>query len=234
MENINKPHTPIKQWAEDDRPREKMLQQGASSLSKSELLAILINNGTRSRSAMELARDLLNTCNSNIHQLAKLSIADIQKVKGIGPAKAVTIKAALELGIRKETDRISLEKIIFKTSESAAEFLQFRLQDKAVEVFAVIYLNKGQRLLEYQELSTGGITGTVVDVRNIARKAVELGATSVLIAHNHPSGNLHPSEQDKQLTKKIKQGLQMLDIALVDHIIISDEGYYSFQDSGGF
>jgi DNA repair protein RadC len=234
MENINKPHTPIKQWAEDDRPREKMLQQGASSLSKSELLAILINNGTRSRSAMELARDLLNTCNSNIHQLAKLSIADIQKVKGIGPAKAVTIKAALELGIRKETDRISLEKIIFKTSESAAEFLQFRLQDKAVEVFAVIYLNKGQRLLEYQELSTGGITGTVVDVRNIARKAVELGATSVLIAHNHPSGNLHPSEQDKQLTKKIKQGLQMLDISLVDHIIISDEGYYSFQDSGGF
>lgn len=234
MENINKPHTPIKQWAEDDRPREKMLQQGASSLSKSELLAILINNGTRSRSAMELARDLLNTCNSNIHQLAKLSIADIQKIKGIGPAKAVTIKAALELGIRKETDRISMEKMIFKTSESAADFLQFRLQDKAVEVFAVIYLNKGQRLLEYQELSTGGITGTVVDVRNIARKAVELGATSVLIAHNHPSGNLQPSEQDKQLTKKIKQGLQVLDIALVDHIIISDEGYYSFQDSGGF
>jgi DNA repair protein RadC len=234
MENINKPHTPIKQWAEDDRPREKMLQQGASSLSKSELLAILINNGTRSRSAMELARDLLNTCNSNIHLLAKLSIADIQKVKGIGPAKAVTIKAALELGIRKETDRISMEKMIFKTSESAADYLQFRLQDKAVEVFAVIYLNKGQRLLEYQELSTGGITGTVVDVRNIARKAVELGATSVVIAHNHPSGNLHPSEQDKVLTKKIKQGLQMLDITLVDHIIISDEGYYSFQDSGGF
>ena len=234
MENINKPHTPIKEWAEDDRPREKMLQQGASALSKSELLAILINNGTRNRSAMELARDLLNTCNSNIHQLAKLSIADIQKIKGIGPAKAVTIKAALELGIRKETDRISMEKMIFKTSESAAEFLQFRLQDRAVEVFAVIYLNKGQRLLEYQELSTGGITGTVVDVRNIARKAVELGATSVLIAHNHPSGNLQPSEQDKQLTKKIKQGLQVLDIALVDHIIISDEGYYSFQDGGGF
>jgi DNA repair protein RadC len=234
MENINKPHTPIKQWAEDDRPREKMLQQGASTLSKSELIAILINNGTRSRSAMELARDLLNTCNSNIHLLAKLSIADIQKVKGIGPAKAVTIKAALELGIRKETDRISMEKMIFKTSESAADYLQFRLQDRAVEVFAVIYLNKGQRLLEYQELSTGGITGTVVDVRNIARKAVELGATSVLIAHNHPSGNLQPSEQDKHLTKKIKQGLQTLDIALIDHLIISDEGYYSFQDNGGF
>jgi DNA repair protein RadC len=209
-----------------------MLQQGASSLSKSELLAILINNGTRNRSAMELARELLDKCESNLHQLARLSLKDIQKIPGIGPAKAVTIKAALELGVRKEADRISFRKTILNSTQSAVDFLRPLLQDKPNEVFAAIFMNYGRRVLEYREISTGGITGTVVDVRSIAKMALELGSTCVVISHNHPSGSLHPSHQDKVLTQKLRQGLQVLDILLLDHIIVSDEGFYSFQDSG--
>lgn len=232
MENFNKPHTPIKDWAEDDRPREKMLLHGPAALSKTELLAILINHGTRSKSAMELARELLEACNHNFHQLARMSTSDIEKIKGLGPAKAVTIKAALELGIRKEADRLSFRKTIISTSETIVAYLQPLLQDALIEKFVAIFLNKGNRVLDSQIFSSGGITGTVVDVRDIARRALELSATSVIVSHNHPSGNLRPSDADKSLTKKIKQGLQVLDIALVDHIIVSDEGYYSFQDSG--
>jgi DNA repair protein RadC len=232
MENINKPHTPIKEWAEDDRPREKMMLNGASSLSKAELLAILINHGTRSRSALELARDLLEACGRNLNQMARMNIADFEKIKGIGPAKAVTIKAALELGIRKEADRLAFRKTIFRNSQSIADFLQPLLQDQPTEVFVAVFLNKGQRVIDTNIFSQGGITGTVVDVRTIARRALELGATGVVVSHNHPSGNLRPSNEDKHLTQKLKQGLKVLDIALIDHIIVSDEGYYSLSDTG--
>jgi DNA repair protein RadC len=232
MQNINKPHTPIKEWAEDDRPREKMLLHGASALSKTELLAILINHGTRSRSAMELARDLLDACKGNFHQLARMTIADIEKIKGIGPAKAVTIRAALEIGIRKEADRLSIRKTIFRNSRQLADYLQPLLQDAPTEMFVVVFVNRGNRVIDSGTFSFGGITGTVVDVRPIARKALELGATGVVVSHNHPSGNLQPSDADKKLTQKLKLGLKVLDIDLIDHIIVSDEGYYSLSDSG--
>ncbi len=232
MENTNNPYTPIKEWAEDDRPREKMLNNGAASLSKSELLAILINHGTRNRSAMDLARELLDSCKGNLHQMARMSIADFSKVPGIGPAKAVTIKAALELGIRKEADRIAFRKTIFRNSKNIADFLQPLLQDADTEQFIAIFVNKGNRVIDFSVFSQGGITGTVVDVRTIARRALELGATGVVVSHNHPSGNLYPSDTDKSLTKKLIQGLRVLDISLIDHIIVSDEGYYSLSDSG--
>ncbi len=232
MENIHKHHTPIKEWAEDDKPREKMLQLGADALSKSELLAILIQNGTPSRSALDLARELLEFCNGNLHNLARFTLADYKKVKGIGPAKAVIIKAALELGIRKEADRLTFKKTIIRTSSDTANFLQSLLQDEPVEKFVVIFVNKGQRVLATETFGLGGITGTVVDIRLIAKRALELGATGVIVSHNHPSGNLRPSNDDKSLTKKIKSGLALLDILLIDHIIVSDEGYHSFADNG--
>lgn len=232
MENTNNNHTPIKDWAEDDRPREKMMLNGASSLSKAELIAILINHGTRSRSALELARDLLEASGRNLNQMARMNIADFEKIKGIGPAKAVTIKAALELGIRKEADRLAFRKTIFRNSQSIADYLQPLLQDKPTEVFVAVFVNKGNRVIDSDVFSHGGITGTVVDVRTIARRALELGATGVVVSHNHPSGNLRPSNEDKHLTQKLKQGLKTLDIALIDHIIVSNEGFYSLSDSG--
>ena len=232
MENTNNNHTPIKDWAEDDRPREKMMLNGASSLSKAELIAILINHGTRSRSALELARDLLEESGRNLNQMARMNIADFEKIKGIGPAKAVTIKAALELGIRKEADRLAFRKTIFRNSQSIADYLQPLLQDKPTEVFVAVFVNKGNRVIDSDVFSHGGITGTVVDVRTIARRALELGATGVVVSHNHPSGNLRPSNDDKHLTQKLKQGLKTLDIALIDHIIVSNEGFYSLSDSG--
>jgi DNA repair protein RadC len=229
---MHKPHTPIKEWSEDDKPREKLLTLGAASLTKSELLAILIHNGTPSRSAVDLARELIEACKGNLHNLARFSIEDFKKVKGIGPAKAVTIKAALELGIRKEADRLTFKKTIIRDSSDTADFLQRLLQDEPVEKFVVIFINKGSRVLATETFGSGGITGTVVDVRMIAKRALELGATGVIVSHNHPSGNLRPSNEDKLLTKKIKLGLSTLDIALIDHIIVSDEGYHSFADNG--
>ncbi len=230
MENINNAHTSIKDWAEDDRPREKMLQHGAATLSKTELLAILINHGTRSRSALELARDLLNTCGGNLHRLARMSIAEIQQIKGVGPAKAVTIKAALELGIRKEADRLSFKKVIIKNCKDAVAFLQPLLQDASTETFMAIFCNSGNRVLDVSTFSWGGISGTIVDIRIIARKALELGATSIMVSHNHPSGSTKPSSADKLLTERLKKGMDLLDIKLMDHIIVSDEGYYSFAE----
>jgi DNA repair protein RadC len=232
MENLNKSYTSIKNWADDDKPREKMEKFGPDALSKSELLAILINHGTKNRSAVDLARDLLDLCEANLHKLARFSLEDLQKVEGIGPAKAITIKAALELGIRKEFDRISIEKNILRGTSDAVDFLQRKLQDSATEQFVAIFMNNGYRVLKTETFSTGGITGTVVDVRTIAKRALELGATKILVSHNHPSGNLNPSEADKSITKKLKQSLKILDIDLTDHIIVSDEGFYSFLDNG--
>jgi len=231
MENFNKPHTPIKNWADDDKPREKMIHQGANALSKSELLAILIHHGTKNRSAVDLARDLLDKCNGNLHRLARFSIEELQQIDGIGPAKAICIKAGLELGIRKEMDRVSMEKTIIRSTVEAVEFLQHRLQDSPVEQFVVVFMNKGNRVIKTETFSSGGITGTVVDVRLIAKRAVELGATTILASHNHPSGNLKPSQADKDMTKKLKHAMNLLDIELIDHIIISDEGFHSFYDN---
>jgi len=221
----------IKTWATDDRPREKMVQKGASALSNSELLAILINNGNKEKSALDLAKDILRLGNDNLDELGRLSIKDLQKIKGIGEAKAVAITAALELGRRRHTSD-SLNRKTIRNSREIAEFLRTTLKDFNYEVFAVLFLNQANRIKHFEIISRGGITGTVADPRIILKKAVEEGATSIVLSHNHPSGNLKPSRADEELTQKIKQAASFFDIRVLDHVIVSDEGYYSFADEG--
>ena len=230
MENFNKPHTPIKQWSEDDRPREKMIRSGASSLSATELIAILINNGTRSKSAIDLAKELLATNNNILHLMSNMNLKELQQVKGIGPAKAVVIKAALELSIKKEEEIFTRE--IISSGKDVKDYLRKRLQHESREHFMVIYLNQRNRVICHEVISFGGISGTVVDTRVIIKRAIEEGASSIILSHNHPSGNCRPSGQDKILTQKIKSAALFFDITVIDHLIVSDEGYYSFADEG--
>ena len=222
----------IKHWAVDDRPREKLISIGAERLSNSELLAILINNGTKNASALDLAKSVLNKVDNNINELCKLSIKEIInfKIKGLGPAKAVTIKAALELGLRREMNLHKKEKVT--SSSDIALFLQSKLHYKKHEVFAVVFLNRNNKINHFEIISEGGITGTVADPRIILKKALEHDSVSIILCHNHPSGNLKPSKADEELTTKIKQAALLLDIVVLDHIIVSEEGYYSFADNG--
>ena len=231
MENINKPSTPIKSWALDDRPREKLLTKGAAALSDSELLAILINNGNKEKSAVELAKDILRIGNHNLNELGKLTLKEFQKVKGIGEAKAITIVAALELGRRRHAGTY-LEKPIIRSSTDLAQYLRISIKDYNYEVFGVVFLNKANKINHFEIISRGGITGTVADPRIILRKALEEDATSIVLCHNHPSGNLKPSRADEDLTHKIKEAAKYFDIVVMDHIIVSEEGYYSFADEG--
>lgn len=231
MENINKPSTSIKNWAIDDRPREKLLTKGAAILSDSELLAILINNGNKEKSAVELAKDVLKLGGQNLNELGKLSLKDFQKIKGIGEAKAITIAAALELGRRRHATA-ALEKTVIKTSADIAQYMRTRIKDFGYEVFAVLFLNKANKINHFEIISRGGLTGTVADPRIILRIALEQGATSLVLCHNHPSGNLRPSKADEELTEKIKIAARYLDILVMDHLIVSEEGYFSFADGG--
>ena len=231
MENEKKKSSPIKSWSVDDRPREKLLQKGADSLSNSELLAILISNGSREKSAVELAREIMELSKNNLEALGRLSIRELQQIKGIGSAKAIIIAAALELGRRREGSSRA-EKIFFRSSTDIAGFLKALLKDKSHEQFVAVYLNQSNKLLCHKIISTGGITGTVADPRIILKTALEEGATSIILSHNHPSGSLKPSMADEQLTQKIKQAAALMDIKILDHIIVSNEGYFSFADSG--
>ncbi len=231
MEISNKPSTSIKNWAEDDRPREKMMNKGQAALSNSELIAILINSGNKERSAIELAKDILLLVDNNLEELGRLSFKDLQKVKGIGEAKAVTIAAALELGRRRQSAVPLIRKMV-RNSYEIADFLRTTLKDYNHEVFAVIFLNRANKIKHFEIVSRGGITGTVADPRIILKKAIEEEATSIVLSHNHPSGNLKPSRADEELTQKIKQAAGYCDIRVLDHIIVSDEGYYSFADEG--
>ncbi len=231
MENFNKASTSIKNWAEDDRPREKLAMKGSAALSDAELLAILINNGNKEKSAVILAREILQLGHNNLNELGKLSIADLRKIKGIGEAKAITIAAALELGRRREATT-ALEKKVIKTSNEVAAYLRAVIKDFSYEVFAVIFLNQANKINHFEILSKGGITGTVADPRVILKKALEVAATAIILCHNHPSGNLQPSQSDKDLTAKIKEAAKYLDIKVIDHIIVSEDGYYSFADEG--
>lgn len=222
----------IKNWNEDDRPREKLLLKGVQALSNSELLAILINNGTKDKTAVDLAKDLLQKVDNNLIKLSKLSVKEmlLLKIKGLGPAKAVAIAAALELGIRRDSSQNIKTKIL--QSSDIADFLRSKFQYNKHEVFVVVYLNAANKILHHEILSEGGITGTVADPRIILKKALENNATSIVLSHNHPSGSLKPSADDKRLTDKIKQAALYLDIKVLDHIIVSDEGYFSFADEG--
>jgi DNA repair protein RadC len=231
MENINKPSTSIKNWALDDRPREKLSTKGAAVLSDSELIAILINNGNKEKSAIDLAKEILKIGNNNLNELGKLTLKDFQKIKGIGEAKAITIAAAMELGRRRQAATF-LEKAVVKTSSDLAQYLRTNIKDFSYEVFGVVFLNKANKVNHFEIISRGGITGTVADPRVILKRALEEDATSIVLCHNHPSGNLKPSRADEDLTNKIKEAAKYFDIIVMDHIIVSEEGYYSFADEG--
>lgn len=224
-------HRPIKAWAEDDRPREKMRLKNAEALSDVELLAILIGSGTKNRSAVDLARDILSLCNNHLGTLSRMSLNRFTEVKGIGMAKAIHIAAALELGRRRQQSVYANRKTV-TTSKDIADILRVQLQDLDHEVFGVAYLNQANKVNQFEIISSGGITGTVADPRIILRKALENKAVSLILCHNHPSGNLQPSYSDEQLTQKIKEAARLMDIRLLDHIIVSDQGYYSFADEG--
>ncbi|MBL7746848.1 MAG: DNA repair protein RadC [Chitinophagaceae bacterium] len=221
----------IKQWAKDDRPREKLLANGPEILSNSELLAILIHNGNKEKTAVGLARDVLKLGKDNLVELGKLSINDLKKVKGIGEAKAITILAALELGRRRHSS-LSLEKSTIRSSKDIASYLQTKLRDYRHEVFAVLFLNQANKVNHFEIISEGGITSTIADPRIILRKALEEDAVNIILCHNHPSGSLKPSRSDEHLTTKIKEAARLLDICVMDHIIVSEKGYYSFADEG--
>ncbi len=222
----------IKDWAEEDQPRKKLLLQGPQSLSNSELLAILINNGSRSLSAIDLAKNLLQATNNDLQKLGGQSVQELVKrrIKGLGEAKAITIAAAFELGIRRNASGQKKDQIT--KSGDIAEYLRATLEHRKHEVFAVLFLNRGNRVTHFEIVSQGGLTGTVADPRVILRKALEHEATSLVLCHNHPSGNLRPSKADEILTQKIKQTAAFLDILIMDHIIVSNEGYFSFADEG--
>lgn len=221
----------IKEWALEDRPREKLQKNGIAALSNSELIAILIGSGTREISAVELSKQVLMTCNNNLDELGKFSINDLTKVKGIGPAKAISIIAALELGKRRKSEEV-LQRNKITASKDVAEIFSAEVSDLNYEEFWVLFLNRSNRVLEKVKLSQGGIAGTVMDVRLLLKMAIEKVASSIIICHNHPSGNKYPSESDKAITKKVKEAVLMVDIQLLDHIIIAGREYYSFADEG--
>ena len=221
----------IKTWAEDDRPREKLLSKGRLALSDSELLAILIGSGSKNESAVELSKRILAQSENNLNQLGKFSIGQLCQFKGIGSAKAVVITAALELGRRRRLEE-TLELSKISSSSSVFEIMQPIIGDLPHEEFWILYLNNSNKILEKFQISKGGITGTLVDVRISLRKALEIGAVSLILTHNHPSGNLRPSEADKQLTQKLKTAAESLDIKILDHIIVTEKSYFSFADDG--
>lgn len=221
----------IRHWAKDDRPREKLLSIGAENLSQVELLAILIHKGTAGKSAVDLAREVLRRGKNNLAELGRLSVKDLMKIKGIGKAKAVSIVAAVELGRRRQAAG-SLNKNGISTSADIARFLQQKLKDYRREVFGVLFLNKANRITHFEILSEGGMTATVADPRIILRKALEEDALKIILCHNHPSGNLRPSQPDLELTRKIKTASSYFDIEVIDHIIVGEDGYLSFADEG--
>jgi DNA repair protein RadC len=221
----------IKQWNNEEKPREKLLSKNPIALTDAELLAILINNGTRGKSAVDLAKQILELGKNNLNELGRLSVRELMKIKGIGAAKAISIAAALELGRRRQGFKPS-DKPVLSSSREVAGFIQSSLQDQRQEVFGVLFLNRANRVNHFELISKGGLTGTVADPRIILKKALDEDAVSIILCHNHPSGNLRPSRADEELTAKIRSAAQFFDIRVLDHIIVSSEGYFSFADEG--
>ena len=221
----------IKDWNEEDRPREKMLSQSKAALTDAELIAILIGAGNREESAVALSQRILAGAGNNLDALGKFSIKELMQFKGIGEAKAISIVAAMELGRRrKDSDPVMLKKIT--SSNAVYTIMQPVLGDLPHEEFWVLYLNNSNRVLRKMQLSKGGITGTLVDIRLAFKNALEIGAVAIILVHNHPSGTLKPSVADKNLTAKFKNAGESLDVKVLDHIIITEESYYSFADEG--
>jgi len=219
----------IKNWSQDDQPREKLRDKGKASLSDAELIAILIGSGSRYESAVALSQRMLSSVDYNLSELGKLSLKQLMGFKGIGEAKAITIAAAMELGRRRRGEE-ALEKQKISSSISVFELMQPIIGELPHEEFWIIYVNNSNKVIQKQLLSKGGITGTLVDVRLVLKSALEVGATGIILVHNHPSGTLKPSESDKQLTKKLKTASESLDIKVLDHLIVTEKAYYSFAD----
>jgi len=224
---------PITNWHEDDRPREKLMLKGKSALSDAELIAILIGSGSRNESAVGLSKRILSSVDNNLNALGKLTIIQLMNFKGIGEAKAISIMAAMELGRRRRAEEaVQLDKIT--SSKMIFELMQPIIGELPHEEFWVLYLNNSNKVLSKLQQGKGGITGTLIDVRLVFKTALELGATAIILCHNHPSGGLIPSDADKQITKKLKAAGQNLDIQVLDHVIVTENGYYSFSDAGIF
>ena len=221
----------IKSLAEDDRPREKFLLKGKAAVSDSELLAIIMGSGNRNESAVELARRILNSVENNWHRLSQLNIKDLMKFKGVGEAKAISIATALEIGNRRSQQEV-LERQKIGSSKEAFEILQPHLSDLQTEEFWVIFLNNQNKILYKNCLFRGGIGSSVADVRIIFKTAIEHFSTGIIVAHNHPAGSLKPSQQDINITNKIKEAGKLLDIELLDHLIIAQNQFYSFKEEG--
>ncbi|MDL2290149.1 DNA repair protein RadC [Paludibacteraceae bacterium OttesenSCG-928-F17] len=222
----------IREWAEDDRPREKMLKKGSGSLSDAELLAILIGSGNKDESAVELSKRIMREYKNNLNELAASQISDLcKRFNGIGEAKAVTIMAALELGKRRKTNEI-IERKQIKNSQHLFELFEPYLIDLPHEEFWVAYLNSANKVIEVKRLTQGGIQQTVVDVPMLLKKSLEKSAVSIAVAHNHPSGQNYASREDENITKQIKAGCDAIGIRFLDHIIIAKGRYYSFVDNG--
>lgn len=219
----------IKAWAEADRPREKLALKGKSVLSDAELVAILIGSGNRNETAVELSKKILASINNDLNQLGKLSIADLIQFNGIGEAKAISIIAALELGRRRKTAGVDKRQKV-QSSKDAYNSISPLLSDLPHEEFWVIYLNRNNEILKQENISKGGVSGTIADSKIIFKRAIESLASAMILCHNHPSGNLKPSNADIQLTKKLKEAGNMLDIPVLDHLIIGEKDYFSFSD----
>lgn len=230
MEN-NASYTPIKKWAEEDRPREKLQLHGKQTLSNADLLAILISTGTKSKSAIDLSREILKKCDNNLNELAKLSVKDLVKIDGIGEAKAITIVSAIELGGRRQVEEVKQKKYIGH-SKDIFELFKPRIADLKHEEFWVLLLNRGLKVIGEKLVSEGGVSGTMVDAKKVFKIAIDEGAVSIALAHNHPSGEIKPSQEDIDLTKKLNQAGKLLDINVIDHIIVTENKYYSFADEG--
>lgn len=221
----------IKSWSQDDQPREKLRDKGRNSLSNAELVAILIGSGSKNESAVDLSKRILSSVDNNLISLGKLSLKQLMKFKGIGEAKAITIAAALEMGRRRGVEgEIVLDKI--ESSKSVFRIMQPLIGDLGHEEFWIIYLNNSNKVLRKQQLSRGGMTGTLVDVRIVMKQALEEGATSIILAHNHPSGTLRASQADKSITQKMMAAGELLDVKVLDHLIVTEHAYFSFADEG--
>jgi DNA repair protein RadC len=221
----------IKAWAVEDRPREKLISRGLSALTDGELIAILISSGNSRESAVELSRRIMDSVHHNLNELGKLNCDELKMFRGIGQAKAITLIAAMELGRRRNQSE-ALDNGQIKGSRDAADYLRPEIGDLAYEEFWVLFLNRQNKVIDKRKLSQGGMTGTVIDVRMVLKLALEKHAISMIICHNHPSGNLDPSEADKKITRQMKEAAALMEIPVIDHLIVTQAGYFSFADEG--
>lgn len=220
----------IKYWAEDDKPREKLLSKGRKALSNAELIAILIGSGYKDKSAVDVAKEILKSVDNNFNQLSKLALTDLMKVKGIGEAKAVTIIAAIEIGARRVSETVD-KKLKITSSKPVFDYFN-HLSDLSTEEFWVLLLSRSNEVIGSEQISSGGVSGTVVDPKVVFKKALDKFASGIILVHNHPSGNLKPSGADLKITEKIKEAGNLLEINVLDHIIVANRNYFSFADEG--